>query len=280
MSRQERHTRSAGAGANESTGHTAALEVEIRREIYTPKSTIGRLFVNGEFECYTLEDRARPQEIKIPGATCIPCGTYWLAINYSKRFQRLMPELLKVPGFAGIRIHAGNTDADTEGCILVGASRGQDRIGRSQAAFRKLFGKLKAARTGGGTVRVAVADAPGKPGRGAEATPSAGTIVAMRVEHWNAERDGVLSEAGLCRKLERLGYVVSRYTYPPGTSFPPHTHAQEKMDAVVSGRFRIRMGGEEAVLEAGDAVLVPRGAEHSAEVAGREAVVSLDAVKD
>jgi quercetin dioxygenase-like cupin family protein len=101
----------------------------------------------------------------------------------------------------------------------------------------------------------------------------------MKVEHWDAQRDGSLNEPALRRKLENLGYRVSRYTYPPGTYFPPHSHAEDKMDAVVSGCFRIRMGGAEAVLQAGDAVLVPRGAAHSAEVVGAEPVVSLDAVK-
>jgi quercetin dioxygenase-like cupin family protein len=101
----------------------------------------------------------------------------------------------------------------------------------------------------------------------------------MKVERWNVERDGALSQQALLRKLEKLGYSVCRYTYPPGTYFPPHTHSQDKMDVVISGRFRIRMGGEELVLEAGDALLVPRGAEHSAEVVGAQPVVSLDAVK-
>ena len=101
----------------------------------------------------------------------------------------------------------------------------------------------------------------------------------MRVERWNEERDGALTERALRRKLERLGYSVCRYTYPPGTHFPPHVHREEKMDAVVSGRFRICMKAEEVLLEAGDAVLVPRGAEHSAQVVGPQPVVSLDAVK-
>jgi quercetin dioxygenase-like cupin family protein len=101
----------------------------------------------------------------------------------------------------------------------------------------------------------------------------------MQVERWTAERDGALSEQALRRKLEKLGYSVTRYTYRPGTFFPPHTHSQDKMDAVVSGRFRIRMGADEVVLEAGDSVHVPRGAQHSAEVVGTQPVVSLDAVK-
>jgi quercetin dioxygenase-like cupin family protein len=101
----------------------------------------------------------------------------------------------------------------------------------------------------------------------------------MRVEHWDSNRDGELTEAALRRKLEALGYEVTRYTYPPSTRFGAHTHAVEKIDAVLSGRFRIEMEGEEVVLGAGDAIYVPRGARHSAEVVGNDAVVSLDAVK-
>jgi quercetin dioxygenase-like cupin family protein len=101
----------------------------------------------------------------------------------------------------------------------------------------------------------------------------------MEVVRWSQDRDGPLSEAGLRRKLERLGYSVSRYVYSPGTSFPEHSHGIDKMDGVLSGRFRIRMGGREVVLEAGDCVHVPRGAVHSAEVVGDEAVVSLDATR-
>ncbi len=99
------------------------------------------------------------------------------------------------------------------------------------------------------------------------------------VEKWNPSVDGTLSESALRRKLEGLGFSVSRYVYPPGTCFPPHTHTVEKMDAMVSGRFRITLGDEEIVLGPGDAVLVPRGAEHSAEVVGSEPVISLDAIK-
>lgn len=99
------------------------------------------------------------------------------------------------------------------------------------------------------------------------------------VEHWDEERDGPLSEKALAAKLEERGYRVSRYTYPPGTTFPDHAHGVEKVDAVLSGQFRITMGGAEVVLEAGDALLVPQGSVHSAEVVGDEPVVSLDAVK-
>lgn len=98
------------------------------------------------------------------------------------------------------------------------------------------------------------------------------------VERWNEERDGPPTEAALRRALEERGYRVSRYVYPPGTVFPDHTHDVDKIDAVVSGRFRLTMEGEEVVLEAGDRLAVPKGTTHRAEVVGDEPVVSLDAV--
>ena len=149
----------------------AILQVEIRREIYTDKSTIGRLFVNGEFECYTLEDCARAGR-KVPGATCIPAGSYALTINYSNRFKKMMPQLLSVPGFEGIRIHSGNTDADTEGCVLVGRTRAADFVGNSRAAFGALLAKLQAATEAGSEVRVSVVD--GERAEPVENIPSSG----------------------------------------------------------------------------------------------------------
>lgn len=101
----------------------------------------------------------------------------------------------------------------------------------------------------------------------------------MQPEHWNSDTDGPLSEAALRRKLEARGYAVSRYVYPPGMYFPDHRHGVDKMDAVVSGRFRMTLGGRTLVLEAGDCLAVPRGAVHSAEVVGDDPVVSLDGVR-
>jgi quercetin dioxygenase-like cupin family protein len=101
----------------------------------------------------------------------------------------------------------------------------------------------------------------------------------MPVDRWDPERDGPLSERALRRKLEGRGYGVARYVYPPGTRFPDHTHDVDKIDAVVAGRFRLTLEGEVVVLEAGDAIEVPRGAVHSAEVVGEDPVVSLDAVR-
>ena len=101
----------------------------------------------------------------------------------------------------------------------------------------------------------------------------------MAVHRWNAALDGEFSEAVLRAKLEALGYRVARYTYPPGTVFPDHRHDLDKIDAVVSGRFRLVIGGHLAELAAGDWVDVPRGTVHNALVVGDEPVVSLDAIK-
>lgn len=99
------------------------------------------------------------------------------------------------------------------------------------------------------------------------------------LQHWNDSEDGPLSEAAMIDKLERQGYSVNRYVYPPGTVFPPHTHEVDKIDSVLRGRFRLEMEGRSVILEPGDCLAVPRGVVHSAEVVGDEPVVSLDAVK-
>jgi quercetin dioxygenase-like cupin family protein len=101
----------------------------------------------------------------------------------------------------------------------------------------------------------------------------------MAVQRWNRSIDGEFSELALRRKLEALGYTVARQVYLPGTTFPDHQHGVDKIDAVISGRFRLVIGGHVALLGPGDWVSVPRGVTHNATVLGNEAVVSLDAVK-
>ena len=119
------------------------MELKILRKELTARSTIGELHVDGRFECFTLEDAVRP--VKIKGVTAIPAGVYEVVVNFSQRFQRPLPLLLSVPNFDGVRIHAGNTDADTEGCLLVGKSKAVDFIGSSRAAFEALFPKIQRA---------------------------------------------------------------------------------------------------------------------------------------
>ena len=101
----------------------------------------------------------------------------------------------------------------------------------------------------------------------------------MRVRHWNETLDGPFSEEALRNRLESAGYLVSRYTYSPGTSFPEHSHNVDKIDAVASGRFRMVVAGHFAILGPGDWVEVPRGVHHTAAVIGEVPVVSLDGAR-
>ena len=131
------------------------------REPSRDGSTLGSLYVDGRWQCWTLEDeiRERPDvEVgawKIPGQTAIPAGEYRLDITPSKRFNRPMPLLLDVPGFDGIRFHWGNRSADTEGCVIVGRERYYSTVGESRAAFERLFTILDAhVRSEATTIRV------------------------------------------------------------------------------------------------------------------------------
>ena len=120
------------------------MKIEVKRLHRTDNSTIGELSIDGKFECYTLEDIER--DVKIKGETAIAKGTYKVIINQSNRFKRLLPLLIGVPNFEGVRIHAGNSNHDTEGCILVGQNRSLDYITKSRKAFDSLFKKMQKAK--------------------------------------------------------------------------------------------------------------------------------------
>lgn len=118
----------------------------VNRYSFDGTATIGRLYINGYFECYTLEDKVRPEgEPKVFGETAIPEGRYEVVIDYSPHFGRDMPHLLSVPNFEGIRIHWGNVSKDTEGCLLLGHTAGKDFIGHSIDEFNQFFPKLETA---------------------------------------------------------------------------------------------------------------------------------------
>jgi len=113
------------------------MKLELNRIAYRDTYTIGRLFINGEYFCDTLEDV--PREVKVMHETCIPRGEYKVIINMSTRFKRLMPLLLNVPMFEGIRIHAGNNSSHTSGCILVGKNTIIGKLTESRNIFDKLL---------------------------------------------------------------------------------------------------------------------------------------------
>lgn len=124
------------------------MYLQLVRESFTNKSTEGKLFINGEFECYTLEDKDRMLEEgneKVYAETAIPRGKYSVTLSYSNRFKKLLPLLHNVDGFTGIRIHSGNKPEDTEGCILVGTINAKEEdnwISSSKVAMTSLMTKL------------------------------------------------------------------------------------------------------------------------------------------
>ena len=118
------------------------MKLSLIRKVFTDKSTIGTLQIDDGVSMFTLEDKNRTLEsggVKVPGATAIPRGSYKVTIDFSNRFQRDMLHVLDVPQFDGIRMHSGNTDVDTEGCILVGGNKGLDVISNSKVTLNQLF---------------------------------------------------------------------------------------------------------------------------------------------
>jgi heme-degrading monooxygenase HmoA len=118
------------------------VKLRLERLDREPAYTSGRLLVDEVFECWVLEDPVR-EGPKVHGETAIPEGTYAVLLTFSNRFQKVMPQIMDVPGFEGIRIHAGNTVEQTEGCLLVGNKRAGATIIDSRAAYKALFNKLQ-----------------------------------------------------------------------------------------------------------------------------------------
>lgn len=133
--------------------------IEVIRVMCGGDCTIGKMYVDGVEECYTLEDVIRPDGEKVYGETAIPAARYRVIINRSNRFGVDMPLLLDVPGFSGVRIHPGNTAKDTHGCILVGLSQGGASIGASRLAYDSLFHKIGNAISDGGEVWIDIKEA-------------------------------------------------------------------------------------------------------------------------
>ena len=122
--------------------------LRVVREPSLEGTTMGSLYLNGHWQCWTLEDEIRETgqpvaEWKIAGKTAIPAGRYGVRLSLSQRFKRILPELLDVPGFTGVRLHRGNTIEDTEGCLLVGRKRGGRQVQESGLAEDELITVLR-----------------------------------------------------------------------------------------------------------------------------------------
>ena len=123
------------------------MKIEVNRIFKASNYTIGELSVNNNYVCDTLEDKVRADGKKVYAETAIPTGTYTLVLSYSNRFKKVMPEILNVPNFSGIRIHCGNSSKDTEGCLLVGKWDGKTEnwISDSKNSYNKLYPLLEEA---------------------------------------------------------------------------------------------------------------------------------------
>lgn len=118
------------------------MKILVNTIVETSISTISEMIIDGFKFCYVLQDPRR--KVKIQNITGIPKGTYKVVLSYSNRFKKIMPEILNVPGFTGIRIHWGNTAVDTEGCLIVGSTMGKDFVGNSVKTYAKMMALLKA----------------------------------------------------------------------------------------------------------------------------------------
>lgn len=131
------------------------MKLTVQRFSFQEKCTIGKLLIDGrDVKIFTLEGKYREEpgvkvsEWKVPRETAIPKGTYKVIVDFSQHFQRELPLLLNVPDYVGVRIHTGNIDSDTEGCVLIGKTwLGGDYIGQSREAFNEIFPLLKSADT-------------------------------------------------------------------------------------------------------------------------------------
>lgn len=113
------------------------MELLLERKYLKKDYTIGKLYIEGKYFCDTLEDEVRDLnkngtfdcgEFKIKGHTAIPYGEYEVKVTYSPKFKRDLPILLDVPNFDGIRIHRGNSSADSSGCILTGENKQKGKV--------------------------------------------------------------------------------------------------------------------------------------------------------
>jgi len=134
------------------------MEIKITRRWEGENTTLSMMSAFGFISLYVLEDKDRRltsdmslekiREIKVHGRTAIPVGRYKVDITYSNRFKRKMPILIGVPGFAGIRIHAGNTHQNTDGCLLHGLKYGLENgdymVGESRVATARLQSHIAA----------------------------------------------------------------------------------------------------------------------------------------
>lgn len=134
------------------------MKLTLKRIALRPTYTIGKLYIDDVYFCDTIEDTVRDLnkngkfdngEKKIHSKTAIPYGTYEIKWTYSPRFKKYTPQLMNVPLFEGIRIHAGNTSADTEGCLILGKNKQVGKVLNSRDTINKFYPIIKEACSNG-----------------------------------------------------------------------------------------------------------------------------------
>lgn len=134
------------------------MKLTLKRIALRPTYTIGKLYIDDVYFCDTIEDTVRDLnkngkfdngEKKVHSKTAIPYGTYEIKWTYSPRFKKYTPQLMNVPSFEGIRIHAGNTSADTEGCLILGKNKQVGKVLNSRATINKFYTIIKNACSNG-----------------------------------------------------------------------------------------------------------------------------------
>ena len=129
------------------------MELKIIRTKSNKEYTEGKLYIDGAYFCDTLEDQDRGlyqhmslaeiKAVKVYGETCIPYGTYKVELSYSPKFKKIMPAILNVKGFTGVRIHNGSYTEHTLGCPLVGVKYKDGMLTNSRKTFNELMQKLQ-----------------------------------------------------------------------------------------------------------------------------------------
>lgn len=134
------------------------MKLTLRRIALRPTYTIGKLYIDDVYFCDTIEDTVRDLnkngkfdngEKKVHSKTAIPYGIYEIKWTYSPRFKKYTPQLMNVPSFEGIRIHAGNTSADTEGCLILGKNKQVGKVLNSRDTINKFYPIIKEACSNG-----------------------------------------------------------------------------------------------------------------------------------
>ena len=129
------------------------MKLKLKRIYRGNTYTIGRLYIDNEYFCDTLEDKDRGltsymseeeiKSLKVYSETAIPTGTYKIEVTFSRRFKKKMPVLIGVKGFSGIRIHSGNDETHTSGCILCGFNKEKGKVVNSKVVTSKVYALIE-----------------------------------------------------------------------------------------------------------------------------------------